>query len=95
MEGVLLVLVGGTPWELIPRGLGVSGMTCWRRHRDWTSAGVWDDAWRALLDELGEKGLLDWSRAAADSFSSPAKKGATDSDPIPPTEAGRVRKPTS
>jgi len=30
-----------------------SGMTCWRRLRDWQAAGVWEKIWRVLLDELG------------------------------------------
>jgi len=40
--GVLFVLYTGIPWEFLPQGLGfVSGMTCWRRLRDWHDAGVW------------------------------------------------------
>lgn len=29
-----------------------SGMTCWRRLRDWQGAGVWHCLHLALLDEL-------------------------------------------
>jgi transposase len=39
--GILFILYTGIPWELLPQELGVgSGMTCWRRLRDWHQAGV-------------------------------------------------------
>ncbi len=42
LTGILFVLRSGTPWELLPREMGCgSGMTCWRRLRDWQRAGVW------------------------------------------------------
>ncbi|MGA6159120.1 transposase [Stenotrophomonas sp. NPDC087984] len=34
--GILFVLYTGIPWEFLPQELGFgSGMTCWRRLRDW------------------------------------------------------------
>ena len=40
--GILFVLYTGIPWEFLPQELGFgSGMTCWRRLRDWHEAGVW------------------------------------------------------
>jgi transposase len=39
-------------------------------------AGVLEALQHALLDELGEQGCIDWGRAAVDSFSVRAKKGA-------------------
>ena len=63
---------------MLPQELGCgSGMTCWRRLRDWQEAGVWDALHRALLDRLGEAGQIDWSRASLDTASIPAKRGAT------------------
>ena len=42
LTGILFVLRSGTPWELLPQEMGCgSGMTCWRRLRDWQRAGVW------------------------------------------------------
>ena len=39
--GILFVLYTGIPWEFLPQELGYgSGMTCWRRLRDWQAAGV-------------------------------------------------------
>ena len=75
--GILFVLRTGIPWELLPQELGCgSGMTCWRRLRDWQDGGVWQKLHRVLLDRLGAADAIDWSRASLDSGSVPAKKGA-------------------
>lgn len=38
--GILYVLCTGIQWEYLPKELGFgSGMTCWRRLRDWNAAG--------------------------------------------------------
>ena len=37
--GILFVLYTATRWEFLPQELGFgSGMTCWRRLRDWHQA---------------------------------------------------------
>ncbi len=60
----------GIPWEYLPQELGCgSGMTCWRRLRDWQEAGVWEKLHQLLLQKLQEQGVLDWSVAVADSSS--------------------------
>lgn len=67
LTGILFVLKTGCPWEYLPRELGCgSGMTCWRRLRDWQQAGVWKKIWHVLLDELGEAGQSDGSPSAID-----------------------------
>ena len=81
LTGILFVLRSGIPWELPPREMGCgSGMTCWRRLRDWHRAGVWRKLHRLLLSRLEQAGQLDWSRASIDSVSvrakgAPRKKG--------------------
>jgi transposase len=41
LTGIIFVLKSGIPWEMLPYELGCgSGMTCWRRLRDWQAAGV-------------------------------------------------------
>ena len=36
LNGVLYVLRSGIPWRMLPTELGYgSGVTCWRRLRDW------------------------------------------------------------
>ena len=77
LTGILFVLRSGTPWELLPREMGCgSGMTCWRRLRDWQGAGVWDRLQHALLDRLGRQNGIDFSRASIDSASIAAKRMA-------------------
>ena len=37
--GIVFVLRSGIPWQMLPQELGCgSGMTCWRRLRDWQRA---------------------------------------------------------
>jgi transposase len=74
LTGIVFVLRTGIPWEYLPQEMGCgSGMTCWRRLRDWQAAGVWWGLHRALLDRRGEADRLDWSRASIDSSTVPAK----------------------
>jgi hypothetical protein len=42
--------------------------------REWAAAGVFDQLHHAVLDQLGEHGRLDWSRASLDSVSVRAKR---------------------
>ena len=78
LTGIIFVLKSGIPWEMLPQELGCgSGMTCWRRLRDWQESGVWERLHHTLLDRLGEAGQIDWSRASLDSASIPAKRGAS------------------
>jgi transposase len=74
LTGIVFVLRTGMPWEYLPQELGCgSGMTCWRRLRDWQEAGVWEELHRVLLNRLGEADRIDWSRASIDSATIPAK----------------------
>jgi len=77
LTGILFVLRSGLPWEMLPAEMGCgSGMSCWRRLRDWQEAGVWAALHRALLERLQAAGQIDWRRAALDSASIAAKRGA-------------------
>lgn len=70
LGGILFVLRSGIPWEMLPEELGCgSGMTCWRRLRDWQEAGIWDLIHFALLDWLSRYSRIDWSRSVVDSCS--------------------------
>jgi hypothetical protein len=46
-----------------------SGMTRWRRLKEWDETGVWEQLHRRLLDRLGEADQIDWERASLDSAS--------------------------
>jgi transposase len=87
LTGILFVLRSGIPWELLPKGLGCgSGMTCWRRLREWQAKGVWQRIHDELLSWFGQLGALDWSRA---SRSVPAKRGGSLTGPNP-TDRGKA-----
>ena len=91
LTGILFVLKSGIPWELLPAEMGCgSGVTCWRRLRDWQQAGLWDRLHQTLLDELGKADQIDWERASLDSASVPSKRGAKPSGRIPPIAANRA-----
>ena len=95
LTGILFVLRSGIPWELLPQEMGCgSGVTCWRRLRDWQHAGVWDRLHRTLLDRLGRADRIDWSRASLDSRLVPAKRGAKSPAAIRPTASGLARSST-
>ncbi|MGU7844185.1 transposase, partial [Burkholderia sp. AW33-5] len=60
----------GIPWEMLPQEMGCgSGMSCWRKLRDWQQAGVWDRLHEVLLAKLRAADRIDWSRVVIDSSS--------------------------
>jgi transposase len=82
--GILFVLYTGIRWEFLPQELGYgSGMTCWRRLRDWHDAGVWQRLHESLLAELNAAGALDWSKAVIDGTHIRALKGGPKTGPSP------------
>src|SRR5687768_2734004 len=95
LTGIVFVLKTGIQWESLPQEMGCgSGMTCWRRLRDWQRAGVWAALHRVLLQRLADAGRIDWSRASADGARVPAKRGARRRAKIPSTGASRGRTTT-
>lgn len=84
LYGIIYILRSGAAWNLLPRKLGCgSGVTCWRRFRDWTRAGIWPKVHRRLLDHLNRLGEIDLSKAVVDSCSVRAVFGGSTSAPIP------------
>jgi transposase len=78
----------GICWEDLPQEMGCgSGMTCWRRLRDWNEAGVWQALHEVLLEELNSADRIDWSRAAVDSSSVRALGGGEKTGPNPTDRA--------
>jgi transposase len=93
LTGILFVLRSGIPWQMLPQELGCgSGMTCWRRLRDWQLAGVWDLIHFAALDWLARYGCIDWSKAVVDSCSIRAVYGGDQTGPNPTDRAKRGSK---
>ena len=91
--GIVFVLRSGIPWQMLPQELGCgSGMTCWRRLRDWQLAGVWDLIHFALLDWLARDDQIDWSRAVVDSCSIREVYGGDQTGPNPTDRTKRGSK---
>ena len=91
LTGILFVLQTGIPWEYLPREMGCgSGMTCWRRLRDWHRRGVWKRLHQVLLNKLQAADQIDWSRAVVDSASVRALFGGERLAQTQRTEAKRV-----
>ena len=65
-NAIVFVMVTGIAWRHVPGELGCSGVTAWRRLRDWQQAGVWERLHRALLERLNAAGAIDWSAAVVD-----------------------------
>jgi transposase len=90
LTGILFVRRSGIPWQMLPQELGRgSGMTCWRRVRDWQLAGVWDLVHFAMLDWLARRDQIDCSRAVVDSCSVRAVCGGSQTGPNPTDLAKR------
>lgn len=89
LAGIVFVLKTGIAWNQLPTGLvGRSGVTCWRRLRDWTEAGVWPVLHERLLGRLRALGELDLEVCAVDGSHVRALKGGP-CRPLP----GRPRPP--
>lgn len=92
LTGILFVLKTGIPWEYLPQEMGCgSGMTCWRRLRDWQEAGVWEKIRCVLLQRLEDAEQIDWSRAVVDSTSVRAVFGGRRLARIPRIAANLAR----
>jgi len=72
---IVYVLVSGCPWRQLPPSFGVAVPTAHRRFQTWVKAGVFTRLHRAVLDQLGAAGELDWTRAIVDAASVRAKRG--------------------
>ncbi len=55
LAGIVFVLKTGIAWTQL---VGCSGVTCWRRLRDWTEAGIWPALHEQLLAQLRALGEL-------------------------------------
>ncbi|MDQ1051395.1 transposase [Streptomyces sp. V4I2] len=80
------MLQTGVAWRDVPtETVGCSGVTAWRRLRDWTEAGVWPRLHAALLAELRSTDLLDLDDCAVEGSHVRALKGGTTSARHPST----------
>lgn len=96
LNGIMFVLHTGIPWEDLPQQLGFgSGMTCWRRLRDWQAAGVWEKLHLAMLRRLRKHDQIDWGRASIDGTSVASPRGVRKRARIRQTGASLAASATS
>lgn len=69
LQGILFVLKTGMPWEYFPKEMGCSGMTLWRRLREWMVSGIWQKILESIIAKLNAAGNIDLSRVIIDSSS--------------------------
>ena len=91
LAGIVFVLKTGITWRELPREVaGCSGVTCWRRLRDWTEAGVFPAVHTLLLDQLRALGQLDLDTMVVDGSHVRALKGGTRRAPRPSIGLGQA-----
>lgn len=95
LVGIMYVLRTGSAWNTMPAELSAAApTTCWRRHKEWIDAGVWDQIWGAALAFLNRKGHVDLSVAIADSASVRAAFGGSTRGRTRPTVASAAASAT-
>jgi transposase len=77
LAAIIFVATTGCTWSQVPPVFGPSGATAHRRFTEWSRLRVWAKLYRLVLDELGARGELDWSRCAIDSVNMRALKKGT------------------
>jgi transposase len=75
---IIWVLTSGARWRDLPEHFP-SPVTCWRRHRDWTRAGVWQKVWERVVDVLRQSGKLQFEELMTDATFVAALKGGRQS----------------
>ncbi|MCW7947010.1 transposase [Streptomyces hygroscopicus] len=75
LAAIIFVATSGCTWRQLPPVFGPAWPTVYRRFAQWSRDRVWARLHRVILDELGVRGELDWSRRAIDSVSVRAAKG--------------------
>jgi transposase len=88
LAAIVFVATSGCRWQQLPAAaFGPSGATAHRRFSEWSKARVWAKLHRLVLDELGSRGELDWSRCAIDSVNMRAATAGPSNAPWPGSPA--------
>ena len=96
LTGIVFVLRTGIRWNDLPLEMCCgSGVSCWRRLRDWQQAGVWDQLHELLLDKLRAANQIDFSCVIVDSSSIRAVGAGQKQDRTPPIVRDQVPNTTS
>ncbi|WP_432127683.1 IS5 family transposase [Streptomyces sp. bgisy082] len=88
LAAIIFVATSGCTWRQLPPVFGPAWPTVYRGFAQWSRERVWARLHRVILDELGARGELDWSRCAIDSVSLRAAKGGPLTGPNP-TDRGK------
>lgn len=89
--GTQVIADMGIRWRDLPAEVGCgSGVTCWRRLRDWQEAGVWEKLHELLLAKLRAADQIDFSRVVVDSSSIRAVGAGEKQARTPPIARDRV-----
>lgn len=75
LNGILYFLSTAIRWEDMPRYYP-SGVTCWRRLKEYEQLGVWEDILHDLQGKALELGKLNLNSGYLDSSLAESKKGA-------------------
>ncbi|WP_375341735.1 transposase [Patulibacter defluvii] len=95
LEGVLHVLATGSGWGDLPQELGCgSGVTCWRRLREWVACGAWPAVEARLRPRIDPAGAIDWERARPVAAASAPPAAAVVAS-APPARERALRLPSS
>jgi len=91
LTGIVYVLRTGMAWNMVPAEFGCgSGVTCWRRFKQWSAEGIWEEVEKQVLNALGRAGQIDWSRTVIDSASVRAVLGGRTRGRTPRIEGKRA-----
>jgi transposase len=77
LAAIIFVAASGCTWRQLPPVFGPAWPTVYQRFARWSQARVWTRLHQVVLDALGARRELDWSRCAIDSVSIRAAKGAS------------------
>ncbi|MFF8932011.1 transposase [Streptomyces longwoodensis] len=69
LAAIVFVATSGCTWRQLPPVFGPCWQTVYRRFAQWSRDRVWARLHHVVLDELGARGELDWSRCVIDSVS--------------------------
>ncbi|MFE3375131.1 transposase [Streptomyces anulatus] len=79
LAAIVFVATSGCTWRQLPSASSFdpSGATAHRPFSEWSKARAWANLHRLVLDEIGARGELEWSRCAIDSVNMRALKRGT------------------
>ncbi|GAA0388393.1 hypothetical protein GCM10009530_44350 [Microbispora corallina] len=85
LAAIIFVATTSCTWRQLAPVFGASWQTVHRRFAEWSAARVWAKLCRILLDDLGSRGELNWSRSRQPSLG--AARAGRPADPLTPWPA--------